>query len=62
LETNNVEDLKWNEFKLSNNELINRWGHVSVVKKHKAYIFGGRQGSKDLQNLVSIDLISSECK
>jgi hypothetical protein len=62
LETNNPEHLKWSEFKTNNTNLINRWGHVSVVKKNKAYIFGGRLANKDLQNLVSINLITSECK
>ena len=32
--------------------------HVSVVKSAKTYIFGGRQGSKDLQNLIAIGLVA----
>jgi N-acetylneuraminic acid mutarotase len=58
LQSKRLDDIRWSELKLTNTEAINRWGHVSVVKKAKAYIFGGRQGSKDLQNLISIDLVA----
>lgn len=38
-----------------------RWGHVSVVKGNKAYIFGGRLNNKDLQNLIEIDIPAYSC-
>lgn len=53
LKTKNLEDLEWHQLKLNNNEGTDRWGHISVVKDNKAYIFGGH---KDSQKLVSIDL------
>lgn len=39
-----------------------RWGHISIVKGNKAYVFGGRYNNKDLQNLVEIDLNNYTCK
>ncbi len=38
-----------------------RWGHMSVVKGNKAYIFGGRLNNKDLQNLIEIDITLNAC-
>jgi hypothetical protein len=35
---------------------LSRWGHISVVKDEKAYVFGGRSGNKDLENLIEVDL------
>ena len=39
-----------------------RWGHVSVIKGNKAYVFGGRLNNKDLQNLVEIDILAKTCQ
>jgi hypothetical protein len=34
---------------------------MSVVKDEKAYVFGGRSGNKDIENLVEIDLSGLVC-
>ena len=34
---------------------------MSVVKDEKAYVFGGRSGNKDIENLVEIDLSRLVC-
>lgn len=39
-----------------------RWGHISIVKSNKAYVFGGRQGNKDHQNIIEIDILTKNCQ
>lgn len=53
--------MAWKKVEISNKELLVRWGHISLAKGNKAYLFGGRQGSKDLQNLIEIDLSTYSC-
>ena len=40
---------------------MNRWGHISVVKDEKAFVFGGRSGNKDIENLIEVDLVNLAC-
>jgi hypothetical protein len=61
IEKDDVTCLRWNKLPLKNAGLLKRWGHACVVKEDKAYVFGGRTGSKDLQNLVEINLVTNEC-
>ena len=60
--TKDTKDISWKEMKLSQPQLIQRWGQVSAVANNKAYVFGGRFINKDLENLVEIDLETGECQ
>jgi len=33
-------------------DLLKRWGHISLIKDNKAFLFGGRYLSKDVEVLT----------
>lgn len=61
LATGDVKYLEWKEINFENGEHLIRWGHTSVVKDEKAYVFGGRNGNKDIENLIELDLSTLSC-
>lgn len=62
LVSNSEDDLVWSKAEFKDEHLLKRWGAVSLIFGDYAYVYGGRSGNVDLQNLVQIDLKMGVCR